>query len=348
MQPIQVRFITKKGPLFEDYKRERIISFEKLYYDNQTSLEFCLFEGENKTWYRLYDASGLEKTKIKFIYSNGKLDVTGIKENGESTKEIAVKPIENINNYLNELWNHEKYWELLGIREGSPNFGEARNNKIQQIFHDEQDVHGIINGAYQKIEEIIETFGFVDVELDSSSIDVYLDGVLKGELPCTINSGQGEHNIVLKKGSHEIGSTIVQINPKERKKIPISISDNGSADNSNNELEAQVQNLERENNRYMQRLRELERGITPPSKVTLSLLVLLTIMSAIDIVWSPSPLFIFYLISFIGVFYKTKWGSGLSIFSGFIAFLKFDPLLLLLGIFVMVLGWKEYSALKTS
>ena len=132
-------------------------------------------------------------------------------------------------------------------------------------------------------------------------------------------------------------------------------------------VETQLKKLKDENNKLSEQIRmagykeriieefESDRhrlsNVHAVSNITLSLLALLTIMSAIDIL-SPQPfLFIFYFVSFIGVFYnRRKLGSGLAIFSGFLSLLKgypMDPLFLIFGVILMVLGLKEYMGLRT-
>lgn len=335
-------------------------------FDNQTHIEFCVLEGEDedrkKTWYRL---SNTEEKKKKELFTE--LTFNYSRKDGlyVSTSNGDIEKIDIIYDYFSDLEKQEKYWEILGLKEGSDNIDTAWNFKMQMIFSDEQEVIPIIHSAYAKLKNL----GFISIALDYSSVSVYMDGIFKGNIPCHISTSPGEHTIVLKNGGQEIGSSRVNINTglKECISIPISIREgNNSIDIK---LEKQVQNLKDENrnlkNEKQNQRNEISRlvrqadelnsriqsllHIINPSNITLSLLVLLATMSAIDIVMSPSPLlFILFLISFIGVYYKRrKFGSGLAMLSGFIS-LTGGPFIFILGFPLMYLGWKEYSVLKTS
>ncbi len=347
MLPIFLKVGTQEIEIFKEGRAEDAVK-RPLYtgFDNQTSIEFCVLEGEGEgkenIWYRLSNTEGKKKKELfaELTFSYSRKDGLYV-----SSSIGDLEKVDKIYDYFSDLEKQGKYWEILGVKEASDNIDTAWNFKIQVIFADEPEVIHIIHNAYQKLKSL----GFVNVDI--SPIDVYLDGDLKGKLPCRISAPSGEHTITIKQGANEVGSETVNVSAGKRVKsnIPLSFE---KKDEELRMMMADKKEAERQLDRHGQKitllnneLDELKKGT---SKVTLSLLVLLAIMSAIDIVWSPSPLFIFYLISFIGVFYKTKWGSGLSIFSGFIAFLTFDPLLLLLGILLMALGWKEYSVLKKS
>jgi hypothetical protein len=405
MLPIVFKLSRDEILLFEEgnIKGEKKISLEPTFED-QTSLEFCIFQGKNreKIWYRLHEESGLKKTEVKFTYLDRKLDISA------SNKELTL--IKDINGYFRKLWDQKKYWDILGIKEHSDDYDTARNFRVQIIFSDEQEVHGIINSAYQEIKKVKENFGLIKVELDLSSLYVYLDSNFEGKFPCTIRTEPGEHIIVLKKDGNKIGTYKVTINKRERKNVIVPVStemqvqelkkeNNRKAEkltlvetqlqklkDENNRkaekltlVETQLQELKDENNRKAEKLtlvetqlqelknennslskqiykekiiEEFESGrhrmsnVHAVSNITLSLLVILTIMSAIDIL-SPQPfLFIFYFVSFFGVFYnRRKLGSGLAIFSGFLSLLKgypIDPLFLFLGVILLILGIKKY------
>jgi len=330
---------------------EKTITFEPLF-EGQTSLEFCVLQGQKrgKTWYRLYDEQGLETTEVTFTHSkpDEKLKV--------SVGSEELTPIKNLNSYLNELWNNEKYWEILGIKEWSDNtlVRKARNVKNQIIFQDEREIHGIISGAYTKLRPILETIGSVDVELDFSSVDVYVDGVFKGKHPCKINLPSGEHTLTLKQGENNLHSETVNVKPKEKKKLSISLL---------NSLSRQINLLSRQENDQRQRIVALEdktrklknahrqkinslearelRKIhsleekmvkLTPSNTTLTLLTFLGIelqlylllglyflINRLDIA-GCTFLFLFLLssVAAISVFHKRRWGSTLALTIGII------------------------------
>lgn len=342
----------------ENTSNEKVIPIYKIF-DFQTSLYFCVLSGTDRAtnWYLLNNSNdGKEEDtfdELKFVCSSrGRFDVYS--SNGD------LKPINDIKKYLTELDEKVKDCEILGIKKDCANeeiilkaWGAQR-----RIFSYERDLHYIFNNARDRLLREIKSLGFVEISTDLS-IDVYFDEDFIETMPYNINSQPirskgGEHQIVLKKDNHEIGSATVYINPgnKEKVNIPISIRTNGRT-----ELEKKVQNLKNENqnlknenNKFRRQVENIINGeqIPAPSKITLSLLVLLAIMSAIDII-SPSPLlFILYIISFIGVFYKRrKMGSGLAMLSGFLS-LPGGTFIFLLGCLLMFLGWKEYSVLKTS
>jgi len=162
----------------------------------------------------------------------------------------------------------------------------------------------------------------IDLVLDTSSIDVYLDNKLQGQLPCEISAPSGNHVITIKQGINTIGTKTVNFIHREKEKHSVSLS-----------------------------IPDVSKGNNGTSSNTLALLTLLGIASSPFAMEGMEgfPLFSFFFIGFIGVFYKKKWGSILAMLSGLIAFISSNPpIMFLLGIIVIYLSWREYSALKTS
>ncbi len=360
----KIEIFDKDGEI-EDAKRPLYTGF-----DDQTHVEFCVLEGESKdkkkTWYRLSNAEGKKKKELftELTFGSSRDDGLNI-----STSNGGLEKIDKIYDYFSDLEKQEKYWEILGLKEGADNIDTAWNFKIQVIFSDEKEVIPIITNAYTKLKDL----AFVSITLDYSSIGVYLDGIFKGNIPCLIGTPPGEHTIVLKNGDQEISSRKVDVDTGKTECISMPIDEGNSSTAStftiqvqnlkkeNQNLKKDNQNLKNKNQEQRNKISSLERyideskskmhnslNIIGPSNITLSLLVLLIIMSAIDIL-SPSPLlFALYSISFIGIFYKRKkLGSGLAMFSGLLS-LAGSPFLFWLGFPLMYLGWKEYSVLKSS
>lgn len=323
MLPITVVLGHKEQEIFAVDSRggEKILPL-KISYEEQTSLEFCVLEGHNRTWYRLYDMDGLKNIDIQFTY-NGSLNV--------SDSDNRLTQIDDLYEYFEGLFERKKYWEILGIKEGSDKYDKAHESKTSQIFPNEEDKFlAIINGAHQKIKETYEIFGFADVVLDISSLDIYLDGECKGKIPCIIGAPSGEHTITVKQGTNDISSQTIRFSPREREKVSIPLSIPESRIQYKTRTEYKTDNI---------------------SGNTLALLTLLGIASSPFAMEGMEGFFLFsfFFIGFIGVFYKKKWGSILAMLSGLIAFISSNPpIMFLLGIIVIYLGWREYSALKTS
>jgi hypothetical protein len=222
--PIIYRSNKKEITLFDETSdvNEKTVLLAPLF-EEQTSIEFCVFQGptREKTWYSLYNETGIGKTEATFKYSGSgsKINLTVLVGNSK------LDPITDISAHLNELWKQEKYWQILGVKEWSENLDLARNIAVTRTFMDEPETHGTINAAHKKLLELQETVGSVSVDLNFSDATVYLDGVKKGSLPCNIRIPSGDHTIKIMQGNNEIYSKQINVKPKKTTKLQISLSD---------------------------------------------------------------------------------------------------------------------------